>query len=123
MEYKMKLSNLLAVAAVVTLSGCSTLLTDETQLINVTSTKKDLQVEIDGKTHVAAGIIEIKKENKNKTLKVLSPGCEQSIALNKGIEPTFFVNIISGGAFGSTTDYSTEKMWRYQESVLVNCPE
>jgi uncharacterized protein YceK len=123
MEYKMKLFNLLAVAAVVTMSGCSTLLTDETQLINVTSTKKDLQLEIDGKTMVAAGIIEIKKENKNKTLKVLSPGCEQTIALNKGVEPTFFVNILSGGMFGSTTDYSTEKMWRYQSTIDVICPE
>jgi hypothetical protein len=123
MEYKMKLSNLLAVTAVVTMSGCSTLLTDETQLINVTSTKKDLQLEIDGKTMVAAGIIEIKKENKNKTLKVLSPGCEQTIALNKGVEPTFFVNILSGGMFGSTTDYSTEKMWRYQSTIDVICPE
>jgi hypothetical protein len=85
--------------------------------------KKNLQLEIDGKTHVAAGIIEIKKENKNKTLKVLSPGCEQSIALNKGIEPTFFVNILSGGMFGSTTDYSTEKMWRYQSTIDVICPE
>lgn len=119
----MKLFNLLAVAAVVTMSGCSTLLTDETQLINVTSTKKDLQLEIDGKTMVAAGIIEIKKENKNKTLKVLSPGCEQTIALNKGVEPTFFVNILSGGMFGSTTDYSTEKMWRYQSTIDVICPE
>jgi hypothetical protein len=108
---------------VLTLSGCSTLLTDETQLININSTKKDLQLEIDGKTLVADGIIEIKKENKNKTLKVLSPGCEQSIALNKGIEPAFFANFLSGGAFGSTTDYSTEKMWRYQSTVFINCPE
>ncbi len=119
----MKLPNLLAVAAVLTLSGCSTLLTDETQLININSTKKDLQLEIDGKTLVADGIIEIKKENKNKTLKVVSPGCEQSIAMNKGIEPAFFANLLSGGAFGSTTDYSTEKMWRYQSTVFINCPE
>ncbi len=119
----MKLSNLLAAAAIISLSGCSTILTEDMHRINVSTEKKDLQVEIDGVTQTAPGIIEVKKENKNKTLKVLSSGCEQSIALNKEVEPTFFVNILSGGAFGSTTDYSTEKMWRYQDSVSVTCSE
>jgi uncharacterized protein YceK len=117
----MKLLNLLAGASIVTLSGCSTILTEDMHRINVSSAKKDLQVEVDGNTQTAPGIVEVKKENKNKILKVVSPGCEQSIALNKEVEPTFFVNVLSGGAFGSTTDYSTEKMWRYQDSVSVTC--
>jgi hypothetical protein len=119
----MKLSNLLAGAAIISLSGCSTILTEDMHRINVSSAKKDLQVEVDGLTQTAPGVIEVKKENKNKTLKVVSSGCEQSIALNKKIEPTFFVNILTGGAFGSTTDYSTEKMWRYQDSVSITCSE
>ena len=117
----MKLFNILAGVAVISLSGCSTILTEDLHRINVNSSQKDIQVEVDGRAQSAPGIVEVKKENKNKTLKVVTPGCEQDIALNKEVEPTFFVNILSGGAFGSTTDYSTEKMWRYQDSVTVTC--
>ncbi|WP_375056837.1 adenosine deaminase [Zobellella sp. DQSA1] len=107
---------------VVTLSGCASILTDDTQRINVmSSSSQKLEVEIDGRVQNAPGIITVKKENKDKTLTVKTAGCEQQIALNKEVEPTFFVNILSGGAFGSTTDYATEKMWRYQDSVEIKC--
>ncbi|MBQ4810331.1 adenosine deaminase [Pseudoalteromonas luteoviolacea] len=118
----MKLTSVLAGAAILTLSGCSTILTDDYHRINVSSTKQGLQVEVDGNVQTAPGVVEVKKENKNKTLNVTTQGCEQAIALNKEVEPTFFVNLLSGGAFGSTTDYSSEKMWRYQDSVSVVCP-
>jgi len=39
----------------------------------------------------------------------------------KSVDPKFFVNILSGGSFGSTTDYSTEKMWKYNENVVISC--
>lgn len=112
-----------AVSLVVALSGCSSILTEKTQRVNVVSNAKNLQVEIDGQVQNAPGIVTVLKENKDKTLTVKTEGCEQQIALNKQVEPTFFVNILSGGAFGSTTDYSTEKMWRYQESVEIQCAQ
>lgn len=112
-----------AVSFVVALSGCSSILTEKTQRVNVVSNVRNLQVEVDGQVQNAPGIITILKENKDKTLSVKTEGCEQQIALNKQVEPTFFVNILSGGAFGSTTDYSTEKMWRYQESVEIKCAQ
>ena len=118
---KMKLA--IAAGVVISLSGCASILTDKTQRINVVSSSQKLQVQIDGRTQVAPGIITVQKENKDKTLSVITKGCEQQIALNKEVEPTFFVNILSGGAFGSTTDYASEKMWRYQDSVEIKCPE
>ncbi len=117
----MKFKILLVAAAVMTASGCATILTEDTHQMNVSSSKKDLQVEVDNKIYTAPGIVDVKKENKNKILKVITPGCEQTIALNKEVEPTFFVNILSGGAFGSTTDLASEKMWRYQDSVSITC--
>ncbi|AEX99979.1 hypothetical protein GU3_01115 [Oceanimonas sp. GK1] len=119
---KMKLA--IAAGVVISLSGCASILTDKTQRINVvSSSSQKLQVQIDGRTQNAPGIITVQKENKDKTLSVVTQGCEQQIALNKEVEPTFFVNILSGGAFGSTTDYATEKMWRYQDSVEIKCPQ
>ncbi len=47
--------------------------------------------------------------------------CTKETNLNKEIEPTFFVNILTGGVFGSTTDMSTKKMWKYQDSVTISC--
>lgn len=122
MNSKCKL--VIAAGVVISLSGCASILTDKTQRINVASNSAEkLQVQIDGRTQTAPGIITVQKENKDKTLTVITEGCEQELALNKEVEPTFFVNILSGGAFGSTTDYSSEKMWRYQDSVEIKCPQ
>ncbi|MEL6117052.1 adenosine deaminase [Photobacterium sp. SP02] len=116
------LKTLVVAGAALTAVGCSTILTDENQRINVVSSSgKKFTVEVDGIEQTAPGIITVKKENKNKTLKVTSEECEQQIALNKEVEPTFFVNILSGGAFGSTTDFASEKMWRYQDTLQINC--
>jgi hypothetical protein len=48
-------------------------------------------------------------------------GCTEATNLNKEVETAFFINIISGGVFGSSTDYATEKMWKYQDSVTISC--
>ena len=92
----MKLAHLAPGTAIVMVSGCSTMLTEDVHRINVSSSKANLQLEVDGATQTVPGIIEVKKENKNKTLKVTTAGCEQDIALNKEVEPTFFVNLLSG---------------------------
>lgn len=119
----MKALKLLAVAiAASSAVGCSTILTDDNQKINVvSSSSQKFIVEVDGVKQEAPGIILVKKENKDKILKVVSEKCPQDIALNKTVEPTFFGNILSGGVFGSTTDYATDSMWRYQDSVQINC--
>jgi len=28
---------------------------------------------------------------------------------------------LTGGTFGSTTDMSTEEMWKYQDAVTISC--
>ncbi|GAB6260167.1 adenosine deaminase [Photobacterium sp. CCB-ST2H9] len=116
------IKTLIVAGAAISAVGCSTILTDENQRINVVSSSdKKFTVEVDGIEQTAPGIITVKKENKDKTLLVTSEGCKQQVALNKEVEPTFFVNILSGGAFGSTTDFASEKMWRYQDTLQINC--
>ena len=41
------------------------------------------------------------------------------IALNRKISSLFWVNILSGGAFGSTTDYATGAMYEYEPSTYM----
>ncbi|MCC5853219.1 MAG: adenosine deaminase [Alkalimonas sp.] len=119
---KKTLSTLVMTAALIT-SGCATILTDETQQINVgTTTGQKIDVTIDGQTFQAPGVITVKKsKEQNKFLMTNAEGCAERTVLNRSVEPTFFVNILSGGAFGSTTDYATDKMWKYDDSVTISC--
>lgn len=100
-------------------SGCATILDGKTQSINLISSKPQT-VSIDGKQYNAPSVISLERTNKDKVLKL--DGCAKTILLKKEINPTFFVNILSGGAFGSTTDYSTDSMWQYdQNNVETEC--
>lgn len=108
--------------SVVAVSGCASILNDKTQQINVSSSNgKPITGTIDGAPFTGPGIVPVLRENKDKILVTNTAGCTPQTSLSKSVDPVFFINIISGGVFGSTTDYSTEKMWRYDESVTVSC--
>ncbi|MBD3843707.1 MAG: adenosine deaminase [Campylobacterales bacterium] len=101
------------------LSGCATILDGKTQTINLT-TSKPKSVDINGQQYSAPGIITLQKENKDAVLNIKE--CNKTIVLTKSVTPSFFVNILSGGALGSTTDYATDAMWKYdQTNVNVDC--
>lgn len=107
------------IAGSVLFTGCATILDGKTQTINLQS-KKDLIVNIDGREFTSPSIIELDRSDKDKVLKIKE--CNKQILLKKEVNPTFFVNILSGGAFGSTTDYSSNAMWQYdQDNLNVDC--
>ncbi|QEL56873.1 adenosine deaminase [Chromobacterium paludis] len=115
---------LLPAAAVLALSltGCASILNDQTQQVNVSSsTGSEIKGTVDGTPFKAPGIVELKRENKNKIFMTETEGCAAKTVVEKSVDPKFFINILSGGAFGSTTDYSTEKMWKYADNVVVSC--
>ena len=112
----------LAIAAAVALSGCATILNEETQNINVSSSNgKAIKGSIDGVPFTGPGIVTVKRENKDKVVVAETAGCANQTALPKSVDSKFFVNVVSGGVFGSTPDYSTEEMWRYDNSVVIAC--
>ncbi|MBO9491785.1 hypothetical protein J7384_15605 [Endozoicomonas sp. G2_1] len=114
----------IAMATSLLASGCATILTEDEHKINVsTSTGQEVTVQVDGKSFQAPGIVSVKKEKNDKVLVTDAEGCTKQTNLNKEVEPTFFVNILSGGAFGSTTDYASDKMWKYQDSVTITCKQ
>ena len=104
------------------LSGCATVLSGSTQSINVTTeTGKKYTASIDGQKYTVPSVIQLTRENKDKIM-TIEECPDQKILLHKEINPVFFVNIFSG-ALGSTTDWASSSMWKYQpENVNVKCP-
>lgn len=69
----------------------------------------------------APSIVSVKRAKADKIMMVESPGCQKQTLLNSNVDNKFFINILSGGTFGSSTDYGTEKMWKYQDAVNIVC--
>ena len=108
--------------AVSTLSGCASILNDQTQQVNVSSSSgSNIKGTVNGVPFTAPGVVTVTRENKNKVFVTDTEGCARETVAEKSVDPKFFVNILSGGSFGSTTDYSTEKMWKYNENVVISC--
>lgn len=113
---------LIASASVVLITGCASILNDKEQRINVTtSTGKSVSGTVNGQAFSAPGIVNVARENKNKVFAVDDAACTRETVAEKSVDPVFFINVLSGGPFGSTTDYSTEKMWKYAETVTITC--
>jgi len=103
------------------LTGCATILTDKTTKVNVTTSNgKAATVNIKGTNYQVPGIINIPKSKDDLVLKT-SGECEGQAFSASKIEPTFWINIISGGAFGSTTDLASDKMWKYDDNMDIKC--
>ena len=117
---KAKITGIVMATALLS-SGCATILTEETHKMNVTTSNGETTtVTVDGRSQTVPGVVTVNKENKDKVLVADAANC-QDVSLNKEVESAFFINVISGGVFGSSTDYGSEKMWRYQDSATVSC--
>ena len=114
-----KLLIALPLVSVVMFSGCATILSGKKQAINVTSTPSGKMVTISGRTVQTPSIVTIDRGQDNLTLK--STDCDNQKLVAKKINPVFFVNILSGGAFGSTTDYASGAMWQYDDNINLEC--
>ena len=116
-----KLLIALPLAGVVMFNGCATILSGKKQSINVASSPSGKMVEVDGRTIQTPSIVTIDR-GKDDLIVKCKDGNNQKI-LSKKINPVFFVNILSGGAFGSTTDYTSGAMWQYDENINLECKE
>lgn len=112
----------ISAAVVLLASGCASILNEPTQKINVsTSNGQTVKGTIDGVPFTAPGIVDVKRENKSKVLVANAPECVKETAMEKSVDNKFFINILSGGLFGSSTDYGTEKMWKYDDNIVISC--
>lgn len=108
--------------AALSMSACATIINEKTQRINVsTSTGETVNLNIDGMPFQAPGIASVQRRKADKVITTSDPRCAQSTIMPSSVDTVFFVNVLSGGVFGSTTDYISEKMWKYDDSVIVSC--
>lgn len=117
-----KIALLASVVTVGLLSGCASILNDKTQQINVgSSNAKEIQGTVDGVPFKGPGVVTVTRTKSSKIINVETAGCTKQTALESNVDPKFFINILTGGGLGSTTDYATEKMWKYNENVVIAC--
>jgi len=105
-------------------SGCASIMNEKTQNVNVvTSNGHKAEVNIDGMPFQAPGVASFKRAKADKLITTRDPKCNQTTVAPSSVDNVFFINIITGGVFGSTTDYATETMWKYQDTVMISCKD
>lgn len=116
------MKSILAIVALMGLTSCATILNEDTQRINVTTSNNvKTDIIVNGQTYQAPSILTLDRSEKDLVIKAQNPNCNQDYLLKSKVDNKFWLNILSGGTFGSTTDYSTEEMWTYQDEVELKC--
>jgi hypothetical protein len=106
-------------------TGCASVFNDKTQNVNVvTSNGRAAEVSIDGMPFHAPGVASFKRAKADKMITTRDPKCNQTTVAPSSIDNIFFVNIFAPlGVLSSTTDYASEKMWKYQDTVVISCKD
>jgi hypothetical protein len=117
-----KLAAYSIIASVTLMTGCASIVNDQAQTINVSASNgKEIKGTVDGAEFTTPGVVSVKRQNSPKIVAVSTAGCDKETVVPNTVDPWFFGNILIGGLLGSTTDYSTEKMWKYSDNVVVSC--
>lgn len=97
------------------LSGCATIISGSNQTITVNTDVPGAQVMLNGMPLGITPLIVSIKRGQEGVLSVQMPGYTTFQApITKKVNGIFFVNILFGGTFGSSTDYSTGAMYAYE---------
>jgi hypothetical protein len=112
----------LATVSIALLSGCASIINEPSQPVKVTSsTGAPISGSINGTKFQSPAVVNVIRSGNDQVVVTETAGCDKETPLKKSVSPIFFGNIIIGGVLGSTTDYSTEKMWAYDEAVVISC--
>lgn len=123
-----KIIHLSSLGAFALLSGCATIVADDTDRIKVTSNKQETFIaQINGestsKEFNVPSTVTVERNGEDLFIKTDEEGCEATTTVDKKMDTAFIGNLITGGAFGSTTDAVTGKMWDYQSDVTIICKQ
>jgi hypothetical protein len=120
----MKFASLSLIAVALLSTGCASILNEQTQAVNVAASNgKAITGNIDGTPFTGPGVVNVTRAKAGKVMTVDTAGCAKTTSLQSEVDGKFFINILTGGVFGSTTDYSTERMWKYADNVVVSCTQ
>lgn len=118
------LFRLASTCLIISATGCASIINDKTQNVNVvTSSGQKTEVAVDGMPYQAPGVASFKRAKAEKIITTKDPKCNPTTVAPSTVDNVFFINILSGGVLGSTTDYVTEKMWKYEDTVVISCRE
>ena len=122
-EPKIVIVAVIMVAAIFT--GCATILSGKNRAINV-SAQNGEEVKIQAQTKDGVinlktpSILNVTAANKDIIITVTDPCYKKTQTIvSKKIDGTFWVNVLSGGVCGSTTDSASGAMWTYDPNVIV----
>ncbi|WP_290871553.1 hypothetical protein [Aquabacterium sp.] len=119
-----KLALTAALTSLILMTGCSTIFNEKTQTVNVTASNgKSIKGVVDGTPFQTPGAVSVLRTKNPKIFNVEAEGCAKQTTVDSAIDVKFFGNIITGGVLGSTTDYSTDKMWKYADNVTIVCTQ
>ena len=106
------------------ISGCATLTTDNATKVNVTTSNgKKIEVEVDGAKYEAPGVVSLVKDGQDKVIKTSDESCESATIAEKKMEPAFWVNVLLLSPASTVTDALGNKMWTYDDNIVVSCSE
>lgn len=106
-------------------AGCASIISGSSQLLSVNANVDGAEVHLvtEGGVETLLGTTPLTtriKRGQEGVLRVSADGYRPySTALNKKINNVFWVNILSGGTFGSSTDYKTGAMYAYEPSTYM----
>lgn len=121
-----KLQIILSASLLLVLSGCATIFGEKTQVLNFHASKPTKIILTDSggtKKYDVPGAVMITKGTEPVRYRVDCPNSYQQ-NVTRNVKGVFWLNIISGGVFGSGVDYLTGKMWQYDTNFVVptdNC--
>ena len=113
---------LIAASVLTLLSGCSSIINDKNQQVNITTSNGErIQGTVNGIPFNAPGVVALPRQNVSKIFVTDNPNCVKETVAEKTVDPIFFINLLAGGPIGSSIDYGTEKMWKYADNITINC--
>lgn len=99
-------------------SGCATVLDGSSQPVNIDSSPHGARIYVNGIEVGTTPLSMQMKRSKSTMILAKKNGYEdQQLALQTKINGTFWVNILTGGPFGSTTDYASDAMVEYSPNM------
>lgn len=99
-------------------SGCATILDGSSQPVNIDSSPHGARIYVNGIEVGTTPLSMLMKRSKSTMILAKKNGYEdQQVALQTKINNTFWGNILTGGPFGSTTDYASDAMVEYSPNM------
>ncbi len=100
------------------LSGCASIIDGQTQTVTFNSSPSGARVYVNGMDMGSTPLTALVKRSKATMVSAQKPGYEaQQLVLQTKVNMWFWGNIILGGLYGSTTDYSTDAMVEYSPNM------